>query len=472
MLFFSPTFYLFFAIVFSLYWSLRSRNWRKLVLLAASYVFYAAWDVRFLSLILYSTILDYFIGRALGRIDNERTRKLLLLGSLVGNLGMLFFFKYFNFFTSSFVELLTTLNIPVDPIHLNIILPVGISFYTFQTLSYTVDVYRKKIPHVDSFLDIAVFVAFFPQLVAGPIVRAADFLPQLRVDKRLSEVPWKATIMLFLMGLLKKVAIADNIGPYVDQVFDSPELYSASAVVLSVVLFGIQIYCDFSGYSDMAIACSRLLGFWLPINFAWPYFATNISDFWRRWHISLSGWLRDYLYIPLGGNRHGKIMQYRNLMLTMVLGGLWHGASWNFVIWGFLHGLALLVFHGLNGAVFKHMKLTGAASVLAGIAGGLLTFWWVSLTWIFFRAEDLTESLAIAQTFVSFSSSGSFDFAPKLYLLVLVFAVIHFISYRVNIVYRAEKLHPVLYGLLAGAMIAVYLIMIPTQETPFIYFQF
>ena len=343
MLFVEFRFLLFFLGAFLVYWTLGNGTARKAWLLLCSYVFYAAWDWRFLGLVLASTLIDYFVGRGLSRERRPKIRTALVLTSVVGNLGILGFFKYWNFFAQSGGELFDWLGIPYHPQVLSsLVLPVGISFYTFQTLSYSIDVYRGKLQPTRSLLDLALFVGFFPQLVAGPIVRASKFLPQLGRIHVFEQIEFRRWLVLFLVGFFKKACISDNLAPIVDRYFAQPEAYTALAAWTAVLFFAVQIYCDFSGYSDMAIACAGMLGYRLGENFDAPYLASNITAFWRRWHISLSSWLRDYLYIPLGGNRGSRLTMYRNILLTMILGGLWHGARWNFVIWGALHGIALI----------------------------------------------------------------------------------------------------------------------------------
>lgn len=336
MLFTQLTFWVFFAIVAALYVLLPHKAQNRM-LLVASYVFYGAWDWRFLSLILLSTGVDYVVGLKIGAEDHQARRKRLLAISLAVNLGMLGVFKYFGFFVSSFEALLAQFGYETDPFVLSIVLPVGISFYTFQTLSYTIDIYRRELEPSRDFLDFALFVAFFPQLVAGPIERARNLLPNIAAPRMLSWDALGRGAVLCLLGLIKKVVIADAIAPSVDAVYASPDPTRAD-VILATWLFAIQIYCDFSGYTDIARGVAKMLGFRLMRNFAQPYFAVDPQEFWRRWHISLSTWLRDYLYISLGGNRGGAWTTYRNLMATMALGGLWHGAAWNFVLWGIYQG--------------------------------------------------------------------------------------------------------------------------------------
>lgn len=380
MLFNSVAFLGFFAIVYAVYLPASTRA-QNLVLLLASYVFYAAWDWRFLGLLALSTLIDFHCGRAIEDGDPAHRRRWLWL-SVVTNLGVLGFFKYFNFFVASFAELCAALGVSVSLTTLDIVLPVGISFYTFQTLSYTLDVYRGRTPACRDPTTFALFVAYFPQLVAGPIERATHLLPQLAAARRITLARVQEGAWLILLGLFKKVVVADNLARIVDPVFAGGGS-SGAATLLAVYAFAVQIYADFSGYSDIARGVSKLLGIELMRNFRRPYFAGDPQVFWQRWHISLSQWLRDYVYVPLGGNRDGDLRTARNLMLTMLLGGLWHGASWMFVLWGALHG-ALLVVHR------PWRQLFGANSprFLAPV-GGLLLFHHVCLAWIFFRAPTL-----------------------------------------------------------------------------------
>ena len=465
MLFVEPRFFLFFAAVFGLYWVLKGNMGRKALLLIASYGFYAAWDWRFLSLILISTGIDYCVARKIEASDKQKTRKKWLMLNLASNLGILGFFKYFNFFTDSAAALMATLGMSVNSTTLNIVLPVGISFYTFQTLSYTIDVYRKNIRAEKNILDIAVFVAFFPQLVAGPIVRAADFLPQLTKKREWHQVAVKTCLLLFLVGFFKKACVSDNISYYVDLIFAAPEQYSPSALAMGVCLYAVQIYCDFSGYTDMAIAVAGLLGFHLPKNFAAPYLARNLVDFWRRWHISFSTWLRDYLYIPLGGNRHGTAMRYRNLMLTMLLGGLWHGAAWTFVFWGFLHGAGLSFNHALKEKFNSFKGFPAALSVI-------LTFAFVNLAWIYFRAPDFETGWRLTSSILTWSSQGV-DQLPLIATLCFpALAIIHIFWHKYDGFEKVVVLKDTAFYTALGIAVAFVLALQPTGYKPFIYFQF
>jgi len=344
-LFNSFSFVAFFALVYGVYLALqRHLRWQNALLLVASYVFYGMWDWRFLLLLLLSTVVDFGIGRALSNTESEQIRRRLIWLSLVVNLGILGFFKYFNFFQDNAVALLRLTGLNVSPFAISVILPVGVSFYTFQSLSYTIDVYRRRIRSASSLQDYALFVAFFPQLVAGPIERASVLLPQVEHPRTIDSTHVHAGIGLILWGYFKKVVVADNVAVVADQVFNGYQQQSGLDLVIGALAFTLQIYGDFSGYTDIARGLAKLLGFDLMLNFRLPYFASSPSDFWERWHISLSSWLREYVYIPLGGNRGGSFTTYRNLMLTMLIGGIWHGAAWNFVLWGGYHGVALVLY--------------------------------------------------------------------------------------------------------------------------------
>ncbi|MEQ9400311.1 MAG: MBOAT family O-acyltransferase [Longimicrobiales bacterium] len=381
MLFNSYTFLAFFAVVLAVHHGTRI-PWagKKSFLLVASYLFYAAWNPPFVILIWFSTVVDWHLAKKMAATDDPRMRRLFLIGSLTANLGLLGYFKYGGFLLETFIGTAALVGVQFQPATWSIVLPVGISFYTFQTLSYTIDVYRGNIEPSDSFLDFALFVTFFPQLVAGPIVRAADFLPQLAEERRASsdQLGWGLTLLT--IGLFAKVVLADSwMAPVADQVYDAAHLAGFLDAWVGTLAFSAQIFYDFAGYSTCAIAAALCLGFVLPDNFRFPYAAVGFSDFWRRWHISLSSWLRDYLYIPLGGNRRGPIRTYINLMITMLLGGLWHGAAWRFVVWGALHGGYLAVERFLSA---RGIRFPGPAFLAA-----LLTHVLVLFTWVYFRAE-------------------------------------------------------------------------------------
>lgn len=393
----SLEFFAFLALVYSLY-RLAPHRAQNFLLLGASYYFYGCWDWRFLGLILFSTVVDFALGKAIHRSSNEKKRKLFLTASLVCNLGLLAVFKYFGFFAESCADLLASLGWEADWRLLNIVLPVGISFYTFQTLSYTIDIYRRKLEPVCNFGDFALFVGFFPQLVAGPIERAAVFLPQVSRPRKVNFDQSMQGLYLILFGLFKKIAIADGVAASVNSVYGSTGAVGTLDVILATWLFAIQIYCDFSAYSDIARGVSKLLGFELMVNFRFPFFSSNPQEFWRRWHISLSSWLRDYLYIPLGGSRGGKWMTYRNLMITMALGGLWHGAAWNFVFWGLFQG-GILCAHRLVMGPEKKLEKTGVTffGALKKVFFVGSFFQVVCYGWLLFRAESLEQVLVFSK---------------------------------------------------------------------------
>ncbi|MBP6828933.1 MAG: MBOAT family protein [Saprospiraceae bacterium] len=432
MVFNSLTFLVFIALFFPLYFGTRGRG-RMWVCLLASYVFYGWWDWRFLSLIAFSTVMDWWFGlwityldapgetenrwkngsptlKIFGKITENAAklrwnRKTVLIFSMAMNLGFLGVFKYFNFFADNFAALVSSFGLTPSHTTLHIILPVGISFYTFQSMSYTIDVYRRQIGWEPSLLKFATFIALFPQLVAGPIVRAADLLPQMDSDKRFSWIRLHSGLGRVLWGFFKKVAIADSLAPFVDQVFAAPETFGSMHLLIGVVFYSFQIYCDFSGYSDIAIGLARIMGFDFPENFRTPYFSKSFSEFWTRWHVSLSSWLRDYLYIPLGGNRQGRFKAYRNNMLTMLLGGLWHGANWAFVFWGFLHGLYLIA-QRLTAPVWRRFQRVVRLPKPAGEMIEILTVYaFTLLAWVYFRSGSIGlaggDSFAAANKVIS-----------------------------------------------------------------------
>jgi alginate O-acetyltransferase complex protein AlgI len=360
-----------------------------MMLLLASYFFYGMWDWRFLFLIILSTTIDYLCGLKIGHCQNEQAKKkTFLFISIVSNLLILGFFKYANFFIGNLIFFLESIGIQANLNTLNIILPVGISFYTFQSMSYTIDVYRGELKPTKKYFDFALYVAFFPQLVAGPIERAKRLLPQISFERKVQFDDFTLGCRLILWGLFKKVVVADGLALYVDPVFQNVQYHSSFTFVVATFFFAFQIYCDFSGYSNIAIGLARMMGIRLMQNFRLPYMASNIRDFWSRWHISLSTWLRDYLYIPLGGSRFGYLKTCRNIMITMLLGGLWHGANWTFVFWGALHGGYVIIDH-LRGK---------AGKVQGNVIGVVTTFLLVLVSWIFFRANNLSEALFIVKS--------------------------------------------------------------------------
>jgi alginate O-acetyltransferase complex protein AlgI len=414
----SLTFVVFFALVTACYYALPTWRGRKVLLVVASYLFYAAWNPLFVLLLWFSTIADWYLARSIGAAQRPAAKRALLLCSLAINLGLLGFFKYANLLLETFVELAAIAGVQYAAPAPDIVLPIGISFYTFQTLSYTLDVYRGDFKPRYSLLDFALFVGFFPQLVAGPIVRARDFLPQCDEPKRFSgdAFGWGATLLVF--GLFAKVALADStLAPVADAVFDAPGDVETFDAWLGVFAFSGQILLDFSGYSLCAIGAALCLGFRLPDNFRAPYAAIGFSDFWRRWHISLSTWLRDYLYIPLGGSRASESRVSLNLLLTMLLGGLWHGASWMFVIWGALHGMYLLAERALRQTIGPSIEIR---SSLAKLGLGLATFVVISLTWIFFRSPNLDAAKRLLRTLFIEPGTGNVALAERAPLALAV----------------------------------------------------
>lgn len=392
----SYQFLLFFSVVVSLYWLVFNRSYRtqNLTILISSCVFYSFWDYRFLSLIFLSIVVDYFIGLELSK--SIKPNKLLLYISCFFNLGVLAFFKYLNFFIDSWIDLFESVGISINSSwSLKIILPVGISFYTFQTMSYTIDVYRKKIKPTSDFIAFASFVTFFPQLVAGPIERASSLLPQVMKKRKFSVKQATEGFRLILWGFFKKIVVADNLSPLVDSIFSNYADLGGGTLALGALYFSFQIYCDFSGYSDIAIGISKLLGIELMSNFKFPYFSRNIAEFWRRWHISLSSWFRDYLYFPMGGSKGSKLKSIRNITTIFVISGLWHGANWTFVFWGLVHALLYIpLFLGGNNRKFNH-EVVAQNSILPSLKESIqiiITFFFVLTGWVFFRSETIYDA--------------------------------------------------------------------------------
>lgn len=477
MLFVSIEFAVLVSLVFCLYWFVLDARtkYQNLLLLFASYVFYAWWDWRFLGLIIFSSLVDFSIGHWLGRIEGARSRKLLLTTSIVVNIGILGFFKYFHFFADSLSLAASGLGIYLDAVTLNIVLPVGISFYTFQTLSYTIDIYRRKIRPTSDVISFMTFVAFFPQLVAGPIERASRLLPQFERRRSFSYGESVDGLRQVLWGLFKKIVIADSCGRIVDVVFADYASMSSVELVVGMVLFAFQIYADFSGYSDVAIGVARIFGFKLMTNFRYPYFSRDVGEFWRRWHISLSTWFRDYVYIPLGGNRVAKRRIAMNVIAVFLISGLWHGANWTFVVWGLIHGLLLLP----SILVGRHRSNTGA--IAAGRAFPtrhetmqiISTFFFTGIAWIFFRAPSITD--ATAYLIRMFTGTGGLSISPDALLALTLISGLVVVEWI-----NRNKLHPLAdLTLSTGLRWAVYAVLaiasvsfsIDNNE-PFIYFQF
>lgn len=395
MLFNSMTFMIFFIIIYVFYLSLRHR-FQNLLLLVASYVFYGWWDWRFLSLIFASTVVDFCCGLNMHQTEDRSRKKQLMIISLLCNLGMLGYFKYYDFFVSSLESGIAALGIDTGMLHLNIVLPVGISFYTFQTLSYTIDIYRGKLEPSRNFLDFALFVSFFPQLVAGPIERASRLLPQIQNPRTLLPAQFKEGVFLILWGLFKKVFVADNCARIVNAVFSDHTEYGGFEMLLALYAFAFQIYGDFSGYSDIARGLGKLMGFNLMVNFRLPYFSTNPAEFWSRWNISLSSWLKDYLYFSMGGSRCSTVKAYRNIFITMLLGGLWHGAKWTMLLWGILHGLFLMGHRMVFGKASDRVSRTGCFNAVGKIAGILFFFNFMLWSFLIFRAQSWAQACDFA----------------------------------------------------------------------------
>ena len=489
MLFNTAEFLVFFVGVLLMYRTLphRGQNW---MLLVASYIFYGWWDWRFLGLIAVSTVIDWGVALAIDRARerNHRTAaKRTLILSIVANLAILGFFKYFNFFIESAEHLLGALGYQGPTWTLHVILPVGVSFYTFQSMSYTIDVFRGEIRATRSLRDFALYVAFFPQLVAGPIERATTLLPQVQRPRQVTRTDWEEGLLLFGIGLFRKVAIADPAGLIADGYFASPSAYTSVQLAVGVLLYALQIYNDFAGYSDMARGSARLLGFTLMRNFRHPYFATSVSDFWKRWHISLSAWLRDYLYIPLGGNRKGRLRTHVNLMLTMLLGGLWHGANWTFVVWGGLHGAYLTVQHAWTGVAPRLAKVCLALPPLAArsftnlpgatwlrtaqrVMAGAFVFVLVNVAWLFFRAPDFPTAFTYLRGLLALTpgSEGALFPLAVLTAYTLVIDVPQALAENEYVFLD----WPIYRRALATAAVCLLLLTSGTTHAPFIYFQF
>lgn len=474
MIFNSVEFALFFPFVFFFYWKVFNRNvnLRNAFIVLVSYFFYGIWDWRFLILIFASSLGDFVIGNQMAKSNNPKLRKVLLISSLILNFGILGFFKYFNFFLDSFVDIFTLFGTSFSYSSLSIILPVGISFYTFQTLSYTIDIYNRKLEPTKNALAFFAFVSFFPQLVAGPIERAKNLLPQFFDLKKPNYQEIKGGIIQVVLGLFKKIVIADRLAIYVDATYGNVEDATGLPMLFGVIFFGFQLYLDFSAYSDIAIGLARTLGFKLSINFKRPYLAKSFSDFWTRWHISLSSWFKDYLYIPLGGNKKGRFLTMRNVMIVFLLSGLWHGASWNFVIWGALNGLFLLVFDRL---------------LMRGNKKILFSTWIVVICWmfslVFFRAETLSESLLVFQE-IGLSNGealynfglNAFEFKMAIYLLIGTLIIEMLLEKNKDVVqwlvHKNAAIRYAFYIVLVGFILFFGSYGVGMNDANFIYFQF
>ena len=489
MLFTTLDFLIFFIFTLALLFIIKHRKFQHIFLLIASYFFFYYSSNYLIILLIVSTLLDFYVGKAIWNTVDVTKKQILLIVSLVGNLGLLGFFKYSDFAIYQFNYLGESFNLASDIPFLNLVLPVGISFYTFQTMSYTIDIYRGKLKPSQTLREFALFVTFFPQLVAGPIVRAYEFLPQLREKLQKSETNQKIKqiifqnsnlklgITLIIIGFFKKMFFADNIAPIANEIFSNPYGLESFTIIIGAIAFGLQIYGDFSGYTDIAIGAALILGFKLPINFNKPYFATSPSDFWRRWHISLSSWLRDYLYVPLGGNKKGSKLTYVNLMIVMFLGGLWHGASWNFVIWGVLHGSYLAIhkilvnkFPKLANNIFFKTKSGKIVSIF-------VTQYLVFLAWIAFRVKDVDAIMYSFTKYIlldfEFANTIEFILVHKLAISIMcLFIIFNFISYRKNMKETISNLKLKYWILILVIPILLILLFYDATPNDFIYFQF
>ena len=478
MLFNSIDFAIFLPIIFVLYWFVTNNNLKlqNVLIVAASYLFYGWWDWRFLSLILFSTVVDFTVGQRLRIEENQLKRKILLWTSILVNLGFLGFFKYYNFFLDNFITAFSFFGTEIKTNSLNIILPVGISFYTFQTLSYSIDVYKQKLEPTKDFIAFSAFVSFFPQLVAGPIERATNLLPQFYKKRTFEYDKAIDGLRQILWGLFKKIVIADNSAKIANEIFNNSADYSGSTLVLGAIFFTFQIYGDFSGYSDIAIGTSRLFGFNLKQNFAFPYFSRDIAEFWRRWHISLSTWFRDYLYIPLGGSRGGTWMKIRNTFIIFIVSGFWHGANWTFIVWGALNAIYFLplLLTNNNRSNLETVAQGKLLPSLKELLFMLLTFSLTVFAWIFFRAENIEHAFNYISEIFSLSTFTLPEVRPKTtILLIMIFILIEWLGREhqfalQNLGFKWKR--PLRYAMYYTLIIAIF--VFGGEEQQFIYFQF
>ena len=476
MLFNSIEFLFFLPTVFILYWFVFNKNLRiqNSLILLSSYVFYGWWDYRFLSLVLLSTIVDYVVGLYIPKQKSEKKQKLLLFCSVLFNLSILGFFKYYNFFIDSWIALLSSFGYQIKSVWtLNIILPVGISFYTFQTMSYTIDIYRKKLDPTKDFISFATFVSFFPQLVAGPIERASNLLPQILKKREFQYERGVQGLRLILCGMFKKLAIADSLAPMVDDIFSNYQDLGGGVLWLGAIYFAFQIYCDFSGYSDIAIGTAKLFGFELMSNFKFPYFSRNIGEFWRRWHISLSTWFRDYLYIPLGGSQEGKWKSIRNIFIIFLVSGFWHGANWTFIFWGLFHSILFLPTF-----IFKtNRKYT--TSIIAEntllpspkeFIQVITTFTLVTIGWVFFRSETIVDAFSYLNQMI-FDIGINRDYINGLSYLMPIILIDYCVrSNERNLIFSKNSL--INNSIFMIISIVIFFLFLNENQVGFIYFQF
>jgi len=478
MLFNSFEFLLFFIVVTTTYFTLQHK-YRWILLLLASYFFYGYWEVKYLSIIIISTLIDFYVGIKIDESKSQSRKRFYLYISLLSNLGILFIFKYFNFFIDNVSEIIKINNPNFELPLMELLLPVGISFYTFQTLSYSIDIYNGNIKPEKHLGVFALFVTFFPQLVAGPIERASNLLPQFHKQHLFNYDRISSGLSLMLWGLFKKVVIADRLAIVVNEIYNNPNDYNGLTLVVGTVFFAFQIYCDFSGYSDIAIGCARVLGFDLMKNFNYPYFSRSINEFWKRWHISLSTWFRDYVYIPLGGNRRMKWRWYYNLFITFLISGLWHGANWTFIIWGAIHGVILIIETVTNTKESSKNKLKNGLLILK-------TFIIVCLSWVFFRANTIQDAFSILTNIFDLSNyslnqlslyivptTKNTVYAMDIFLSYLMILFLIFSEYTFSFKVKFEELNYYKYKLPIYVLGIVCILLLGAfEKNEFIYFQF
>lgn len=469
--FVSFEFIAFLGAVYVLHWMLPQAGARKWLLTVASYLFYAAWNWRFCFLMLFVTVNAFVAGQLISSFESPK-RKVILATSIGIDLLVLTFFKYYDFFASNVAAALADLGFSASLPVLRVILPVGISFYTFHAISYVVDVYRAKIEGETSFVNVALYISFFPQLIAGPIVRATFILPQIRRERPYSRSQQAMGLRLLLRGFIYKAVIADMLAQVADPVFAHLDQYNAHALLTATVAFYGQIYFDFAGYSSMAIGTARLFGYRFPRNFDYPYASASVTEFWRRWHMSLSFWLRDYLYIPLGGNRGGTLAVCRNLMVTMLLGGLWHGAAWNYVVWGLLHGIGLCANKIWAGVRPRNPAAMNQHSSWWRVAAIMLTQLWVMLAWVFFRCDSVAEATNLLGSIIGLHPHPGAAIIPLELWILLIIAIDHTLGGGVQRMSISREWARTLSWGGVGALLALGLAAMPLVQRPFIYFQF
>ena len=477
MFFNSLSFAIFLPIVFLLYWFVFHKNkiTQNTVLIIASYYFYSSWDWRFLFLLVFSTLLDYFSAIMMENSTSDKKRKFWLWITIGINLGFLGIFKYYDFFAQSFVDLLHGFGFQTNPVLLKLILPVGISFYTFHGLSYVIDIYYKRITAERNFIDYSLFVSYFPLLVAGPIERATHLLPQVKIKRHFDLQKAKEGVYQIIWGLVKKVVIADSCATYANAVFDNYETMNSLSLILGAVYFAFQIYGDFSGYSDIALGTSKLFGIDLLKNFNYPYFSRDIAEFWRRWHISLSSWFRDYLYIPLGGSQGGMWMKVRNTFIIFLVSGFWHGANWTYIVWGLINAIYFLplLLQNKNRSNMGEIEMGWNVSSLKTIFNILLTFGLTTLAWIFFRAKNMTEAIGYIQKMITDFHFNSQYLSNERYNFELLFLVLVFVGVEW---FNRSKIEPlsgkVSWLKVTLAIMALLVLGVYSDYKEFIYFQF